>query len=877
MSNLHAIKPLVRRAKANVLFANSINLMLASGITAAFGFIFWVIVAHSFRTETVGLATALLSVASLLSLLGLAGFDTVFIRFLAKSKSRNEHINSGLIIAGVASAFIAGLFCLLVPLLSSKLTFVSHNPEYVAAFIIVTVFMTWNTLTNAILIAYRRTSFVLAIDLIFSVLKISLPFIVRSGGPMTIFVIVGISQLVNVLLSVAVLMKYFEYMPSFKINFSIVREKLRYGSAMYAANILNLLPDTALPLIVLNNLGAAAAAYFYIAFSIANLLYTIAFSTSQVLLAEISHDEEHFAQHLRKGLLIVSGLLIPAVVLMVVFCPFILNFFGHSYRGGATVILRLLSVSGLAVMLYSLLSTVFKQTKNLKAMLLMTGTNALVIVGLSLVLVKSYGLIGIGWAWLIGTVIATAFGYIALAVKKRLQHSMPSVPANIIISHVYSEHNKGDAALLSVLIGDVRKEFNNPIITVLTLDSVSSNKEFEGAKVKNSFMFYAMNRFDNDFLTLLYAVYVITATMLWVFVRRLTGLSLPIGHKLTNLCLLYEDTDLILPVGGGYLRSQKKGIGSLLNVSLLLHPLWISNLLGKPTVLYSQSIGPFSSKLEERMVGFSLNRCTEAIIVRENTSLQLLKRIGVKDNVHRSVDSGFAFGADGVKYDLRKKLKIKSDKQLLFGITARKWLPEPAQSNYERAIVESIEHIISKYDASVVFVPQVTSEFHSDDDRLVHKRIFDYTPNHDHVYLVDGELDHYQIKSAYDSLDFVIGTRFHSVIFSLTSYVPAIAIEYEHKTGGIMHDLELDRWVIKIESVNSKVLCAMIDELITGSEAYKKNLKQIMPTYIKKTDEPIKLVSEAYKKLSKELAGIPTAAIKTDNVSPQVFAVDQGL
>ena len=117
MSKLHAVKTLLCRAKTNVLFANSINLMLASGITAGFGFIFWIIVAHSFRTETVGLATTLLSVASLLSLLGLAGFDTIFIRFLAKSKSRNEHINSGLVIAGVVSSLIAGLFCLLVPLI----------------------------------------------------------------------------------------------------------------------------------------------------------------------------------------------------------------------------------------------------------------------------------------------------------------------------------------------------------------------------------------------------------------------------------------------------------------------------------------------------------------------------------------------------------------------------------------------------------------------------------------------------------------------------------------------------------------------------------------------------------------------------------------
>ena len=732
------------------------------------------------------------------------------------------------------------------------------------AFIIVTVFMTWNTLTNAILIAYRRTSFVLWIGIIFSALKIVLPFVVRSGGPMTIFVIVGISQIVNVLLSVAVLMRYFEYKPSLRIKFAIIRDTFRYGSAVYVASILNLLPDSILPLIVINNLGASAAAYFYIAFSIANLLYTIAFSTSQVLLAEASHDEEHFVEHLRKGLKIISGLMIPAVVLMVIFCPFILNFFGHEYRGGATTILRLLSLSGLAVMLYSFLGAVFKQTKNLKAILLMTTTNAVVIIGLSLILVRSYGLVGIGWAWLVGTVAATALGYLALVLTKRFRSPMPSIPRNIVISHVYSEHNKGDAALLSVLIKDIRRKFNNPGIKILTLDSINEDEEFEEIKVSNSFMFYAMNRFDSNFMTLLYAILVVITTTLWAIIRRMTGKSLPIGHKLASLCLLYEDADLIIPVGGGYLRSQKKGIGSLLNVSLLLHPLWISNILGKPTVLYSQSIGPFSSKLEERMVRVSLNRCVETVIVREDTSMQLLKRIGIKDNVHRSVDSGFAFGANGTKYDLRKKLKINPDKQLLFGITARQWLPEPAQSNYERAIVKSVEYIVKEYNAAVVFIPQVTSEFHSDDDRLVHKRIYTQISNRDNVYVVDKKLDHYQIKAAYDSLDFVIGTRFHSVIFALTSYVPAIAIEYEHKTSGIMHDLGLDKWVMKMEAINSKDLCAMIDKLITSGEAYKKKLNHIMPTYVKKTDEPIKLVSEAYEELSLGSRHIATSSFTTD-------------
>jgi Na+-driven multidrug efflux pump len=69
-----------------------------------------------------------------------------------------------------------------------------------------------------------------------------------------------------------------------------------------------------------------------------------------------------------------------------------------------------LSCSGLAVMIYSVVSFIFKQTKNLKAMLFMTGTNAVAIIGLSPILAKTYGLAGVGWAWLIGTCVAVVVG-----------------------------------------------------------------------------------------------------------------------------------------------------------------------------------------------------------------------------------------------------------------------------------------------------------------------------------------------------------------------------------------------------------------------------------------------------------------------------------
>src|SRR2546430_13523272 len=64
----------------------------------------------------------------------------------------------------------------------------------------------------------------------------------------------------------------------------------------------------------------------------------------------------------------------------------------------------------------------------------------------------------------------------------------------------------------------------------------------------------------------------------------------------------------------------------------------------------------------------------------------------------------------------------------------------------------------------------------------------------------------------------VTGVQTCALPISLTSDVPAIAIEYEHKTSGIMHDLELEKWVIRIEDVTADNLARMVDELMLRSE-----------------------------------------------------------
>ena len=835
---------LIQKIKNSTLFRSAFNLMLSSGIISIFGFVFWIIIARNFTSHDVGIATTLISSALLISLLGQAGFDTTFIRFLPKAANKNAHINTGLAVSGIMSATIALVFCIASPLFSGRLSFLATNPGYAAMFIGFVVFATWNTLTNAALIAYRKTVYVLIIDLLFSIVKVSLPFFIVSGGPMTIFMLVGIAQVVNVLLSIGVLMGKFKFKPKVQINRSVLQETKKYSLGVYTASILNLLPDSLLPIIIINKLGASDSAYFYIAFAIANLVYTIAFAITQVLLAETANDEKRFAQHARRGMLIAVSLLTPAIITVVFVAPYLLELFGKSYAASGLETLRIMVWSGFFVLAYSFLSFYYKHTKRLVPNIIMTAVNAFSILGFSIVLTPELGLAGVGWAWLYGTIIAVVVGSILFIIGRRKPVSLPEVPRRITISHVYSEDNKGDAALLSVLLSDIRRIYPQAKLTILTLDSAPTRHTFEGVPVKKSFMYYSLNKFKSRPMTLLNSLFVMNTTAIWAYAKRTFGISIPLPKKLAEVCRIYENSDLILPVGGGYLRSQKKGIGSLLNVGQLLHPYLIASMLGKPTILYTQSVGPFASKPEKWLVKRVLNTCVTAAIIREEVSMKLLKRIGVTIPLHRSVDSGFAFKPT-TKYDLRRKLHIPPT-QIIFGITARQWLDETQQAKYEQALAETIDYVITKYKAKVVLIPQVTAEFHNDDDRIVHSRIASIVRHSDDVYALNNKLSHGEVKAAYNSLDFLIGTRFHSVIFALTSNVPAIAIEYEHKTGGIMHDLDLDEWVIKMHDVNPAWLKKSVGKLVRNSKAYKTHLKSILPAYIRETKQPIHIVKDTY-------------------------------
>lgn len=390
----------------------------------------------------------------------------------------------------------------------------------------------------------------------------------------------------------------------------------------------------------------------------------------------------------------------------------------------------------------------------------------------------------------------------------------------VLVTHAYSKDNAGDAALLSVLLGDLRSVDPDGSITILTFNPAEVGTVFEGAPVQASFMLEALRgRFRTA--KLVSSAYVMAATLTSARMKR------RLGGRLGDVMARYESAELVVATPGGYLTGRR-GFASTVELVLQLHPLVVATTLGTPVVLYSQSVGPFGNSLQARMVAWVLRR-SDLVITREDISTELLASLGVSANVVRSVDAGFAFSRDHeVRPDLRSRLAVP-DHRLLVGITVRHWLAGRAQVRYERAVAQMADAAIDRYGATVVFIPQVTSAGHGDDDRVVSRRVAAAMEQASTV--LDDQFDHPTTKALYADLDVLVGTRFHSVIFALSSNVPALAIAYEHKTRGIMSDLDLDEWVIDFEAVTGEMLIERFAALVASSDRYRAQLHERLPGY----------------------------------------------
>jgi O-antigen/teichoic acid export membrane protein len=402
------------------LYRNAIYLMLSIGVMAVLGFLFWIINARLYSAEQVGIGTTLISVMTLISSFSILGLDNGIIRYLPASERKNAKINTSFTSVALMSILTSAIYLIFLKTFSPKLLFVRENIIFSLLFVVFIVFTSLNTISENVFIAYRSSKYVLIKNIIFSIIKLILPFALIVLGTYGIFMSVGIAVTIAFAISLIFLIRKYSYSFRPTINKDIVKTMIKFSLGNYTSGFIGGLPAMVLPILITNIIGAKYSAYFYMDMMIASLLFVIPMATSQSLFAEGSYSESELKIHLKKAIKIITIIIIPAIIIVVFLGKYILLAFGKSYSNEGIQFLRLLSLSSIFVSFNYVFETILRIKHRIKELIYINFIKAISILGLSYLLLAK-GLYGIGFAWIIGQGLASLIYFVLLAKQRLIQ------------------------------------------------------------------------------------------------------------------------------------------------------------------------------------------------------------------------------------------------------------------------------------------------------------------------------------------------------------------------------------------------------------------------------------------------------------------------
>jgi O-antigen/teichoic acid export membrane protein len=189
-----------------------------------------------------------------------------------------------------------------------------------------------------------------------------------------------------------------------------VNEILRFSFANYIADFFWGVSASILPIIVLNLMGAASTAYFYIAWSIGSVAVIISGAISTSLFAEGSFDEERLGLNILRSLKLILLSIVPVVILVLAIAPKLLLLFGSTYSESGATLLRIIAISALPWSINLVYLSKLRVEKRLGVIIGLTAFIAVLTLGLAYFLLPRMGINGAGIAWL------TTQGTMALVV-----------------------------------------------------------------------------------------------------------------------------------------------------------------------------------------------------------------------------------------------------------------------------------------------------------------------------------------------------------------------------------------------------------------------------------------------------------------------------
>ena len=396
--------------------------------------------------------------------------------------------------------------------------------------------------------------------------------------------------------------------------------------------------------------------------------------------------------------------------------------------------------------------------------------------------------------------------------------------------------NKGNRALVDSTIETIKKFVPATEFNLMGHDTVNHN----GFQIKKPVGRLSIRRPHNTIMSLVYLF-----KCGYISIIRRFNVHIPISKN--SRLFDYYDSDIVINSGGDHL-SGEYGIGTLgsfINISYAI-------LLGKPVILYGESLGYFENPVLNSIAKSVFNR-TKLILIREELSKRYLDNNNITmPKICVTADPAFLLNAvqESHVFKILYKEGINEVQTPVIGINPSGLISrfsgkghQKAEEEFASIIAKVIDNLAENLKATIIMIPHVYTP--TNDDRIAINTIFREVENKSKVKIIKNEYTPQELKGIIGQCDLFIGARMHATIASTSMLVPTVGIAYSHKMYGIIGEmLGQEKYILDIKELDYESLISTINDAWGNREKIKKELEVKIPVVKERAMLNGKLVKE---------------------------------
>jgi O-antigen/teichoic acid export membrane protein len=337
----------------------------------------------------------------------LLSLNNVLLRFLPVAGSatfrliRSSYLVSGMTAAAVGLVFIAG-----TGIWSPALTFLRSEPAWLISFVVATSAYTIFALQDSVLVGMRRAIWVPVENGISSLLRVVLLLILAGS-----FIDAGIFASWNLPVALAVVVVTYFILGRLADDHAATTVELatplslrrlgRYALGDYVGALMWRAAGSLIPILVLNRLGAAENAYFFLPWVVFGAIQFAVIGSLRSLTVEAAMDQARIRSYCRRMMVQMLGMILPVVVVLALEAPRLLQLFGSDYAREGESLLRWLAFASIPAAIVTLALSIARVQERPRILALVSAGAAIPLLSLSYVLLPDFGIRAVGIAALI--------------------------------------------------------------------------------------------------------------------------------------------------------------------------------------------------------------------------------------------------------------------------------------------------------------------------------------------------------------------------------------------------------------------------------------------------------------------------------------------